>query len=1385
MKQIIQRPARLIAGLAMAVSFQAAAGSLPGAPTIGAATAGTDSISVTFTAPTDPGTSPISSYTAICGTISATGPSSPLVVQGLVVGQAYTCTVKATNASGSGAASAASNSATPLPAGAGTEVWSATLQGSGTLAAKIANGDPLMGRKTVALDASGDVLVAGALHNGATNGYDWKVAKILSATGAVSWSRDFHGGFGDDHVYALAVDAAGNVVVVGTAWSATGDSDWKVIKYRGTDGVTLWEQLLGAAGNDAAYAVGIDGNGDAIVAGIAANGANVDWKIVKYAGATGTPIWTRTLNGKVNDKPRSLAIHAASGDVLVVGRLTTDRPYATTVRLAGGDGSVSWQRTYASPTPTTGAPEATAYDVVFNPDGSLVVVVSSLEAPFSNDFTRWLALKYGADGTPIWAKPDEYYTDKMYAMVADGTGGTYVTGAHNFFDDDTYLVRLDVNGNFNWTIQLGSKNGPYDLSPSSIDTGLTVVLDSDGNPLVGGAQKNRTRWAVRRYSTSGTLQWGGEITSADTSLLYALAARGTAAYPFGTWAATAGGLAALHLKRLKNTVEIDTPAQFAFTDGEGEPGTWVVSRPANAAGQPTVITGITIPVAITIANGEYSIGCTGTFTSAPGVITAGQTLCLRNVAAASYGATNITTVTVGGTSATFKTTAKHAVTITVTVTPPLASAVNTISYTTVNVSVSGAAGVPSGRVLLNTTRPVGYNTLGIPLWYTFCGGGAGLTLSGGNASCSTYTIPFPGPDTLTAEYVGDANYQRTSATPIAYNVAQYPLTIAFPVIGERAIGSTFMASVIMNLDATFVPYYNALYPTQVMYASSTPSVCVLETVGGNTVPTQVRMVGRGMCNLSADYAGSTAVAAATTAFTSFVVKNAQTISFAALPNLSYNPAPITLTATGGATGNPVIFASTTPAICATSGVNGATLTMLALGTCTVTADQAGNTDYVASPTVMQSFAITIASQTIVFSVANQPLGSPAFHISATGGGSGSPILFTSQTPTVCAVSRMAGATVTLLAVGTCTLSANQAGSALYTAAPTVTQSFQVTGTGYTLTVSESGAGTVTSAPAGIACGASCSASFTVDQAVTLTATAASGSLFGGWSNCPAPVLNRCTVQMNQARSVAVTFTTASAASAIGITDFNADGKPDLLLSDGAGLFTALRMNGLAAGTTTTFTLASNLVPVGLADFNGDSHPDLLLQRPSTGEVVLAYLVNGALQSQVTLFTLAATEKIQAVADFNGDGKPDVLIRDTATGQARVRFISNTTVTGEQALFAIAPRWRIEGTGDFTASGRPALLFRDTVSGYAFAWRTDFAGGTLSLGVGTQALFTIDPTWEVVQVADWNGDGSPDLVMRNATSGEVLVYYFDGVRPAGFDRITGVNPSNSIVPRPQS
>ncbi len=103
---------------------------VPGAPTIGTATAGNAQATVPFTAPASDGGSAITSYTATSTPGSITGncaaPCTSINVTGLSNGTAYTFKVKATNGVGTGAESAASNSVTPATVPGAPTIGTAT-----------------------------------------------------------------------------------------------------------------------------------------------------------------------------------------------------------------------------------------------------------------------------------------------------------------------------------------------------------------------------------------------------------------------------------------------------------------------------------------------------------------------------------------------------------------------------------------------------------------------------------------------------------------------------------------------------------------------------------------------------------------------------------------------------------------------------------------------------------------------------------------------------------------------------------------------------------------------------------------------------------------------------------------------------------------------------------------------------------------------------------------------------------------------------------------------------------------------------------------------------------------------------------------------------------
>jgi uncharacterized protein (TIGR02145 family) len=123
-------------GQASSASNSVTPSTVPGAPTIGTATAGNAQATVTFTAPVSNGGSAITGYTATSspGGFTGTSTASPITVTGLTNGTAYSFTVTATNANGTGPASSASNSVTPsLPPIATTAAASIVTSTTATL----------------------------------------------------------------------------------------------------------------------------------------------------------------------------------------------------------------------------------------------------------------------------------------------------------------------------------------------------------------------------------------------------------------------------------------------------------------------------------------------------------------------------------------------------------------------------------------------------------------------------------------------------------------------------------------------------------------------------------------------------------------------------------------------------------------------------------------------------------------------------------------------------------------------------------------------------------------------------------------------------------------------------------------------------------------------------------------------------------------------------------------------------------------------------------------------------------------------------------------------------------------------------------------------------
>ena len=281
----------------------------------------------------------------------------------------------------------------------------------------------------------------------------------------------------------------------------------------------------------------------------------------------------------------------------------------------------------------------------------------------------------------------------------------------------------------------------------------------------------------------------------------------------------------------------------------------------------------------------------------------------------------------------------------------------------------------------------------------------------------TPSSAFPTQDAGGANYYADVVFNTTTL------LSQ---TITFPTVPSQNLGNPPLASPV-----------SASSGLPVTLSSQSPATC---SVSGGAIT----LIAVGSCTITANQPGDGVTYAPAAPVTqTFLISPAlasQTISFPAIPNQTVGSPPFA-PPVSASSGLPVTLTSQSPAACTVSGT---TITLLAVGICSVTANQPGDgVTYAPAPPVMQMFSIGPAqvAQTINFpAVPSHTVGAAPFTVTVSAS-SGLPVALASQTTGVCMIS---STTVTSVAAGTCTLQASQSGNSSYFAATPVVQSFVIT-----------------------------------------------------------------------------------------------------------------------------------------------------------------------------------------------------------------------------------------------------------------------------------------------------------------------------------------------------
>jgi hypothetical protein len=220
------------------------------------------------------------------------------------------------------------------------------------------------------------------------------------------------------------------------------------------------------------------------------------------------------------------------------------------------------------------------------------------------------------------------------------------------------------------------------------------------------------------------------------------------------------------------------------------------------------------------------------------------------------------------------------------------------------------------------------------------GGGYSVEMTSGTTNC-----------VLTASQAGNANYNAASDVQRTVVAQKAPANLAFDLSGLSA--KTFGDD-----DFSVASYATSNSPAAKQFVLGAGSSGCTVTSGG-LVHITGAAVGTDFCVISVSQDATANYLAGGPVSQSFhIAKANQTITFAALsPKLLGDP-PFVVSATGGDSGNPVTFSAGPSSICTSGGTNGATITITGVGTCTVTANQAGNSNYNAAGAVSRTFGIT-------------------------------------------------------------------------------------------------------------------------------------------------------------------------------------------------------------------------------------------------------------------------------------------------------------------------------------------------------------------------------------------------------------------------------------------
>jgi uncharacterized protein YjdB len=291
-------------------------------------------------------------------------------------------------------------------------------------------------------------------------------------------------------------------------------------------------------------------------------------------------------------------------------------------------------------------------------------------------------------------------------------------------------------------------------------------------------------------------------------------------------------------------------------------------------------------------------------------------------------------------------------------------------------------------------------------------------LSVATISGNTITIVGAGTSTITATQAGTPNYTQGQIT------TTFQVNQSFPTITNFSIQSKIIG------DAPFTINQPTTNSSGLFsYTSSNLSVA---TISGNTIT----IVGIGSSTITATQEGTTNYAQGLITTTFQVNKSFPTITNFSIQNKTFGNAPFTI---NQPTTNSSGLFSYTSSNLSVATISGNTITIVGIGTSTIKAIQSETTNY-SEGQITTTFQVNKSTPTITnFSIQSKTFGNAPFTINQPTSNSSGLFSYTSSDLSVATIS---GNTITIVGVGTSTITASQAETTNYSEGQ-ITTTFQV------------------------------------------------------------------------------------------------------------------------------------------------------------------------------------------------------------------------------------------------------------------------------------------------------------------------------------------------------